>query len=66
MKTSWFTFGQTHTHSHCGLTLDKDIVVKITAEDPRDRMFELFGAQWGHEYDKQPDMLYYPRGIVEL
>lgn len=66
MKTAWFTFGQVHVHSVNGITFDKDIVVEITAEDPRARMIEHFGMVWGFEYDKKPNMEYYPRGIVKL
>lgn len=66
MHTMWFTFGQTHTHSVNGITFDKDCVVKITAEDPRKRMFSLFGNKWSMEYSNEPDMSYYPRGVFEL
>ncbi|WP_394264982.1 hypothetical protein [Bergeyella zoohelcum] len=40
MKTYYFTFGQNHTHSFNGHTLDKDCVVKITDENPREKMFD--------------------------
>ena len=66
MKTSYFTFGQQHAHSVGGFTYDKDVVVKITAKDPRSVMFKNFGAQWSFEYDKEPDMGFFPRGIKEL
>ena len=66
MKTSYFTFGQCHSHAHEGLTLDKDIVVEITADDPRERMFVLFGRMWAFEYDEPPDMALFPRGIVKI
>lgn len=68
MTTSYFTFGQSHTHSVNGVTFDKDIVVKITAEDPRKVMVETFGVKWGHEYSEHqpPDMQWYPRGVYEL
>jgi hypothetical protein len=65
MKTSWFTFGQSHAHSVNGRTFDKDTVVKITADDPRKVMFEHFGNKWGHEYDREPDMTLFDE-IVEL
>lgn len=65
-STAWFTFGQSHAHSIGDVTLDKDCVVKITAPDPRERMFELFGAKWSMQYDKEPNMDYYPRGVFEL
>ena len=41
MKTRYFSFGQTHTHSFNGHTLDKDCIVKITAENPREIMVEF-------------------------
>lgn len=63
MKTHYFTFGQTHTHSFNGVTLD--VVVKITAEDPRKKMFEYFGDKWGFEHKKLEDVgiEYYSKGI---
>jgi hypothetical protein len=66
MTTSYFTFGQGHVHSVDGFTYDKDIVVKITAEDPREVMFATFGRTWAMQYDKPPRMEYFPRGIKEL
>lgn len=68
MRTAYFTFGQNHTHRCGDKTLDCDTVVKITAEDPRARMVELFGQKWSMEYDKEPELK--PEGyyneIVEL
>ena len=66
MKTAYFTFGQSHVHSVNGFTFDKDVVVKITSENPRDSMVKYFGHTWAFEYDKEPDMKYFPRGIKEL
>jgi len=66
MKTSYFTLGQTHTHRVKNVTLDKDIVVKITAENPREVMFSMCGDKWGFEYDKEPNMSYFSRGIIDL
>lgn len=65
-RTSYFTFGYGHTHSCNGQTLDRNIVVRITAQDPRKRMFELFGNKWAMEYDSLPKMEHYPRGIIDL
>jgi hypothetical protein len=65
-STSWFSFGQVHTHSYNGQTLDKDTIVKVTAEDPRSVMAELFGAKWCWEYSEEPDMKWFPNGIVEI
>ena len=68
MKTSYFTFGWGQTHDFGGLTLDKDIVVKITAEDPRAKMFELFGDKWFTDYPsvEAVNMSFYPRGIYDI
>lgn len=69
MKTAYFTFGQDHVHRVNGKTIDCDCVVKISSEEPRDKMFELFGPKWSMQYDEMPqDKLnrFYPRGIIEL
>ena len=60
MKTRYFSFGQTHTHSFNGHTLDKDCIVKITAENPRDK--------WGFEYTDftEESLRYFPRGVYNL
>lgn len=72
-STSYFTFGQSHVHllSYPGgsiIRLDKDIVLKITDEDPRAVMERLFGQRWSFEYseDNPPDFELYPRGLIEL
>ena len=65
-QTKYFTFGQNHAHAIDGFTYDKDIVVKITAEDPRAKMVEVFGQKWAFEYNERPDMSFYPRGIKEI
>ena len=66
MKTQWFTFGRSHAHQHGKHLLNKDTVVEITAEDPRAKMFELFGNKWSMQYDKPPDMQHFPKGIIKL
>lgn len=66
MKTSYFTFGQNHVHSINGFTYDKDVVVSITSDNPRTIMFEYFNSQWGFEYDSEPSMELFPRGIKKL
>lgn len=66
MKTAYFSFGFGHTHSVGGFTYDKDILVKITDDDPRRVMFDTFGPKWSMQYDEPPDSQYYPRGIKEL
>lgn len=64
--TSYFTFGQTHEHSVNGITVNRDVVVKITAEDPSKVMTELFGTAWAMEYPGLPDLAFYPGGVLEL
>lgn len=68
-KTHYFTFGQDHAHRLPNITLDKDIVIKITDEDPRAKMFSLFGPVWAFEYVDKDDLeleKYYPRGIYDF
>lgn len=68
LTTHYFTFGQTHVHSVNGKTFDKDCVVKVTADSPRDIMFITFGRKWSMEYDsiEQVGIEFYPRGVIEL
>ena len=51
MKTEYFTFGTGQVHSIAGKTFDKDTIIKITAENPRQKMFDYFGADWAFNYD---------------
>ena len=66
MITSYFTLGQSHVYRFNRQTLDRDCVIKITAENPRDVMVECFGLEWAFEYDKCPEMRYFPRGVYNL
>ena len=45
VTTSYFTFGYGHAHAVNGFTYDKDIVVRITAPDPRAVMHQWFGRK---------------------
>jgi hypothetical protein len=65
MITNYFTFGQAHEHVIGGIVFDKDTVVRITAENPRDKMFALFGPKWSMQYDKPPQMDLFPGGIID-
>jgi hypothetical protein len=56
MKTSYFTFGQQHVHSLNGKTFDKNVIVEITSEDPRQMMVDNFGGKWGFQYDNLNDL----------
>ena len=56
-------------HRVGGFTYDADIVVEIEAENEdiaREKMFTNFGAKWSMQYNKLPDMSYFPRGIKKL
>jgi hypothetical protein len=66
--TRYYTFGFNHAHAQGGFTYDKDIVVKITAPDPRAVMVQRFGQKWAFEYRsiEDVDMSFYPRGLKEL
>ena len=68
MKKYYFTFGQTHIHSVNGKTFDKDCVVEIEGSfgETRDKMIDHFGIKWAMQYDKLPDMSFFPRGILKL
>jgi hypothetical protein len=65
--TRYFSFGQSHAHAINGFTYDKDVIVKITAPDPRAVMFRVFGHTWAMEYTEETlDLSYFPRGIKEV
>ena len=66
MKTHYFTLGQSHVYCFNGQTLDHDCVIKITAENPRDVMVEHFGLKWAFEYEKCPEIVFFPRGVYSL
>ena len=66
LKTAWFSFGFQHVHRVGGFTFDKDVIVEITSECPRTTMFESFGHEWSFQYNLEPDMRYFPRGVRKL
>ena len=68
MKTMWFSFGQAHHHNINGQIFDKDTLCEITSHDPRQTMFEIFGASWSMPYEELTDELlsYFPKGVVKL
>ena len=45
MITSYFTLGQSHIYRLNGQTLDRDCVIKITAENPRG-VYNLTDNKW--------------------
>ena len=68
MKTFYFTFGQIHRHVVNDIVFDKNVVVRIDAEDydsARGKMFELFGKTWASQYRELPNMDFYSRGIID-
>lgn len=68
-RTAYFTLGQEHSHVINGIYLDKDCVIKITSENPRKKMFELFGKKWAFAYPDNPGREYpklFPRGVFDL
>lgn len=66
--TRYFTFGQEHFHQLGDEILDRDSVVRITDENPRERMVELFATRWSSEYVDLSELTlkFYPRGIFDL
>ena len=71
MNTYYFSFGQSHIHLGDGSTLDKEVLLKVEADDSgaaRDRGFAAFGQQWSMQYDEadmvKADFDYFPRGSV--
>lgn len=55
MPSSYFSFGFDHVHRVDGRTYDVDTVVRVTAPDPRGVMQEMFGREWGAQYDDVPE-----------
>ncbi len=53
--TQWFSFGFDHRHEVDDVIIDHNTVVRITAVDPREIMFDVFGARWSFPYDERPD-----------
>lgn len=67
MKTSYFTFGQSHVHRFNETILNKDCIVRITDRNPRKKMFDLFGDKFSFEYNiENLDVTYFPRRIFPI
>jgi len=69
MREYYITFGQIHTHSINGKTLDKDTVAVIKAENKeqaREIAFKFLGRTWCFVYEEIPDMSYFPRGLINI
>lgn len=54
--TRYFTFGAGHRHEWEGEVFDMDVILEITAVNPRAKMFELFGSKWCAEYNSLDDI----------
>lgn len=69
MKSFYITFGQIHTHSISGKTLDKDCVAEIQAEnrgEAHDMAMKIFNKLFHNCLEEKPDMSFYPRGIIKI
>jgi len=68
MTKFYFTFGQSHYHKYKGIIFDKDCVIEIIGDSDycRDKMFSIFCDKWSFQYDKLPDMNFFPRGIIKI
>ncbi|KKN23553.1 hypothetical protein LCGC14_0903680 [marine sediment metagenome] len=69
----YVTFGQEHTHTVNGITLDKDCVTVIegnTYKECRNKAFEMFDGVFATVYlEKEVDeefMRFFPRGFIEV
>lgn len=70
---TYVTFGQIHTHSINGKTLDTNCVAVIKSEDAekgREIVFQLFGSKFCMEYPEDyfdpKIMRYFPRGLIYI
>ena len=65
----YVSFGQGHTHSINGITLDKDCIVELeraSRKEAHEDAMEMFNAQFFTVYIELPDMSFFPRGIIKL
>lgn len=74
VRKTYFSFGHGHKHLIQTLIGDEEIshilgvntLLCVKGDDPRGTMFKLFGDKWSFQYDKIPDMHFFPLGIYEL
>lgn len=69
LKKFYVSFGQTHTHSISGKTLDKDCIAVIWAKnevEAHDKAMEIFKGVFCFVYRKQPDMSFFSRGLIDI
>lgn len=65
----YISFGQSHTHSISGRTIDKDNIVVIEAANYKkanEYAHAVFDKKFCMIYEKEPDMSYFPRGLINL
>lgn len=69
----YVSFGQQHTHSHNGITLDKNCLGEIeapTEQEARDLAFEWFDGVFATTYNEEAVnerlLSFFPRGIIKL
>lgn len=73
MTKVYVSFGQIHTHSINGKTLDKDSIAVIRCEsykEGRELAFKwfkgLFHNCWSEEEFNDKILMYFPRGCIEV
>ena len=65
----YISMGQIHTHSIEGKTIDKDCIVEIEAEGrtaAQEMAYKMFGREYSFVYNERPNMVFFPRGIIQL
>jgi hypothetical protein len=65
----YITFGQIHVHSVNGKTFDKNCVAVIECSsysDGREKAFGYFLDKWHNCYEDEPEMFWFPRGLIEV
>lgn len=66
----YVTFGQIHTHSISGKTIDKDCVMLVegkTESEVRKILHDDYENKYHNTYvGSPPDMSFFPRGIVSV
>lgn len=65
----YITFGQIHAHRVNGKTLDRDCVAVLNAENLDEghaMAMELFDAKFHQSLSSPPNMMFYPRGLIEI
>tara|TARA_R110000851_G_scaffold78000_5_gene172088 strand:+ start:22781 stop:23020 length:240 start_codon:yes stop_codon:yes gene_type:complete len=73
MPKHYVTFGQKHTHSINGKTLDKDTVAVFEVEyasEGTEKAFDTFNGEFCSDYFdeewNEKDLEYFPKGYVQL